>query len=122
MPEQAKCEFGFVGQTVLVTGSTRAIGIEIARRFAKAGARVFVHGPDRESTLKSAGELANEYTTARISGIVFDVADAKAVENGISSIDIEAGGVDILISNAEIPKSHSCNGPGYRYLQKHYRR
>jgi gluconate 5-dehydrogenase len=121
MPEQAKCEFGFVGKTVLVTGSTRGIGFEIARGFAKAGARVFVHGPDRESTLKSAVELANEYPTARISGIVFDVADAKAVENGISSIDSEAGGVDILISNAGFQNRTPVTDLDID-IQNHYRR
>jgi len=90
----------FVGNSVLVTGSTRGIGRSIATHFAKAGARVFVHGPDPESAATCAAELAREMPDAEIASVGFDITDDQAIDQGITRIADQAGGLDILISNA----------------------
>ena len=48
------------GKTVLVTGSTDGVGRYVASKLARAGAKVLVHGRDREraaALIEAADEL-----------------------------------------------------------------
>ncbi|MBA3843496.1 MAG: SDR family oxidoreductase [Actinobacteria bacterium] len=84
--------FDLDGRTALVTGSTRGLGLELARALAGAGARVAINGRDAAAT---------ELVAASIDGAVaasFDVADEQAVTAGIERL----GRVDVLVNNAGI--------------------
>src|SRR5262245_34679828 len=48
------------GKIVLVTGSSKALGAETARRFAAAGAKVAVHGRDRQTAENVAASIRAE--------------------------------------------------------------
>ncbi len=61
--------------SVLITGSTRGIGREIARKLADSGYKVTVHGRSREDALIVAHELSADYALA------FDVTNRELAKD-----------------------------------------
>lgn len=76
----------------LVTGSTNNIGLEIARAFAREGAKVVVHSRHEEEAKKVAAELSGDYFAA-------DVAKADQVGKMFERIGQKHGRLDILVNN-----------------------
>ncbi|BCU77008.1 SDR family NAD(P)-dependent oxidoreductase [Luteolibacter sp. LG18] len=81
------------GKTALVTGSTKGIGLGIARALAREGASVIVNGRSEASAKAAADQIGNG---AR--GIAADVSTAA----GCAALAEQAGPVDILVNNAGI--------------------
>ncbi len=88
-------------KTVLVTGASHGIGMEIARLFGKNGYSVainynksFDNAKALESELMSLGVLAKSYCA--------DVSDQSAVKKMFEDIKGDFGGVDVLINNAGV--------------------
>jgi len=84
--------FDLSGRTALVTGSTRGVGLALARALAAAGARVAINGRSREAV---------EAVTASFEDAVaapFDVTDEDAVSAAVGAL----GQVDVLVNNAGI--------------------
>jgi len=91
------------GKVVLVTGSSRGIGREIARGLAEKGARIAVH--------YRAGREAAQETLGSLDGgphAVFgaDLADPGAVRGLVEDVAREMGGLDVLVNNAGIFEAH----------------
>jgi len=90
--------------TILITGSTSGFGEATARLFAANGWRVIINGRrrDRLETLKR--ELEGLYGTIEGDTVAhalrFDVRDANAVEQAISSLPQEWSTIDVLVNNA----------------------
>jgi 3-oxoacyl-[acyl-carrier protein] reductase len=89
------------GKTAFVTGSTRGIGLAIARAFHGAGAKVAVVGRDPERARSVAGELGD-----RAAGVACDVAVAEQVEAALSAAESALGPVDILVNNAGLTRDN----------------
>ncbi len=98
--------FDLTGSTALVTGSSRGIGLTLARGLARSGARIILHGRD-QSTLEAARELVSSESHSGVHTARFDVTDADAVNAGIAEIEETAGPVDILVNNAGIQRRGS---------------
>jgi gluconate 5-dehydrogenase len=93
--------FDLTGRRALVTGSSRGIGLAIARSLLAAGAHVVVHGRTGAGVEATAAVLAEEFDADVVGTAVFDVTDEQSVIEGVA--EIEAGGLlDILVNNAGV--------------------
>ena len=94
----------FQNEVVLVTGSTRGIGKEIAQAFAKEGATVIIVG--RQGDL--AQGVAQEFVKAglKAEGFGCDVTNSKSVEELVNKILDKHLKVDILVNNAGVTKDN----------------
>jgi 3-hydroxybutyrate dehydrogenase len=91
-------------KTALVTGAASGIGKSIAVRFAREGAKVAIADLNREAAEAAAKEIRAAKGVAM--GVAMDVANEKAVNDGVAAVVAEFSGVDILISNAGIQIVH----------------
>jgi NAD(P)-dependent dehydrogenase (short-subunit alcohol dehydrogenase family) len=83
------------GKAVLITGASRGIGLEAARAFAAAGAKVGIAARSMDALQGIAAE------TGAVP-IECDVANFAAVERAIARMQQQFGRLDILINNAGV--------------------
>ena len=92
--------FSLNGKTAIITGSTRGIGLGVARAFAGAGAQVIISAEDAVEPAKVATILRAEGLAAH--GIACDVTDVDALSALADHTLARFGGIDILVCNAGI--------------------
>jgi 3-hydroxy acid dehydrogenase/malonic semialdehyde reductase len=80
---------------VFVTGASVGIGASIARRFAKAGARLVLTARREEKLRALAGELG---VPAHV--VAMDVRDRASVDRVVASLPKEFEAVSVLVNNA----------------------
>ena len=91
-------EFGIAGRRALIAGSTSGIGAAIAVALAAEGARIVVHGRNKDSAESVAATIRDAGGEAVI--VRGDLGDRAAVE-AIGHGALEAfGGIDILVNSA----------------------
>ncbi len=97
----------FEGQVVLVTGGSGGIGREICRRFAAAGADVWVHYSGNESAADETLAVASaEAGSGRLSKVRADLMDASGVAAMVERIVETSGRLDVVVNNAGIFERH----------------
>ncbi len=89
------------GQVALVTGSTRGIGLAIARALHAAGASVAVMGRDAGRAAEVAASLG-----PRTVGVAGDVGKAAEVEAAFQAAEAALGPISILVNNAGITRDN----------------
>lgn len=92
--------FDLTGKVALVTGGSYGIGMEIAKGFAHAGAKVTFN--DINQDLVDQGLKAYREDGIEAKGYVCDVTDEEAVIALVKQIEEEVGTIDILVNNAGI--------------------
>lgn len=92
--------FSLEGRTALITGSSRGLGLAIAKGLAEAGARVVLNGVDGARLEASAEALRARGHS--VSAEAFDVTDEAAVNAAFSRLDAAGVTIDILVNNAGI--------------------
>jgi 3-oxoacyl-[acyl-carrier protein] reductase len=91
----------FSGKNVLVTGSSRGIGAEIAKVLAGYGLKVWVnYRSGAEAAEEVAQEIRNSGGAAEVTG--FDVSDEAAFVEAVKAIVKEDGELSYLVNNAGI--------------------
>ena len=83
------------GKTAIVTGAASGFGREIARRFAREGARVAILDLNGEGATGVAGEIGDEALA-----LTCDVADGAQVAAATAAALEAFGRVDVLVNNA----------------------
>jgi 3-oxoacyl-[acyl-carrier protein] reductase len=85
-------------KVALVTGSSRGIGAAIALLFAERGAKVVVHGRDREAL--AAVQATIHKTGGQAMPVTGDVTNFGDLEEMRGRIEAEFGPVEVLVANA----------------------
>ena len=91
----------FVGETVIVTGSSRGIGAATARAFAAEGARVAVnYRSDADGASATLGAITEAGGTAEV--FQADIGDEADVARLAQQVEESLGPVSILVNNAAL--------------------
>jgi NAD(P)-dependent dehydrogenase (short-subunit alcohol dehydrogenase family) len=85
-------EWSFAGQTVLLTGGSRGIGLAVANLFADAGAKVYA----------LSRSTPDEALSSDVEVVACDVASQDDLSAAVRQISADGGGVDICIANAGV--------------------
>ena len=95
----------FRNKTVFITGSSRGIGLEIAKKLASLGANIIIAAktaephPKLQGTIFSAAEEI-ERLGGRALPCMVDIRDENQVFEAVNQAVATFGGIDILINNA----------------------
>ena len=89
---------------VLVTGSTRGIGKEIAATFAREGAKVIVCGTNEGLSRSVTEEIRREGFSAE--NFTCDVTKLENVEKMVNKILDKFNRIDILVNNAGVTRDN----------------
>lgn len=95
--------YSFAGRSVVITGSSRGLGLVLARVFAQEGAQLTILARDNRDL-----ELAQQDLQARgadVLAIQCDVRDQGDVEDAIRHVIAHYGRIDVLVNNAGVIQS-----------------
>jgi len=87
-------------ETAIVTGASRGIGLAIARRLGRLGARVALCARTAEAAEHAASTLRGEGLD--VFGAAADVASARAVCAFVERVREAFGGISLLVNNAGV--------------------
>ena len=93
--------FSLNGKIAFITGSSRGIGLGIARALARQGADLRLSAVHREGLDAAVAELARDFPERDIRGIPCDVTSGESVAAAMAAIE-SSGGLHILVNNAGI--------------------
>jgi len=93
------------GRTLLVTGSSRGIGLAIATRAARDGANIVLLAKTTEPNPKLPGTLSSAAAEIEAAGgkalpVMTDIRDENAIAAAVRAGVERFGGIDILVNNA----------------------
>ncbi len=112
-------------KSVFITGSSRGIGLQIALRAARDGARITVIGKTEQPHPRLPGTIHTAAEEIRAAGgealpVVCDVREEDQVLEAVSKTVEAFGGIDILINNASaISLTGTLETPMKRYDLMH---
>ncbi|MGI8820192.1 MAG: SDR family NAD(P)-dependent oxidoreductase [Chthoniobacterales bacterium] len=90
--------FSWAGKVVLITGSSRGLGLVLARQLCALGGRVVLLARDQVELQRAHDELAQ--TGGDVSMLPCDLLDQAQCEHAIRDVVRHYGRLDVLINNA----------------------
>ncbi|MEX1017534.1 MAG: SDR family oxidoreductase [Phycisphaeraceae bacterium] len=91
----------FRNASVLITGGSRGLGLELARAFAREGARLTILGRDQRTLAAAAAELTH-ICEAPVLAQTCDVRDREQVRHAVRRTIARFGRIDVLVNNAGV--------------------
>ena len=85
------------GRTVLITGGSRGLGLDLARQLVRAGARVAICGRDEPTLERARAELEHHGIAIAIRA---DVTVKAQVDRLVREVSARLGPIDALVNNA----------------------
>lgn len=122
-------------KVILVTGGARGLGLELARVFVRAGARVAIcarTGLDVEVAVRELASLAAQVSThdsaepasARVMGLVQDVTSEEGAKTLVDEVAERWGRLDVLVNNAGVilvgPQEEMTRDDFEREMKTHF--
>ena len=86
------------GQVVLITGSSRGLGLAMAREFARKGCRIVLCARDTQELERARRDV--ERFGAEVEAVECDVTDRDQVARLVEQATARFGHVDVLVNNA----------------------
>tara|TARA_Y100000590_G_scaffold465786_1_gene639075 strand:- start:43 stop:777 length:735 start_codon:yes stop_codon:yes gene_type:complete len=84
----------FTNKNILITGATGGIGNALVKKFISLGGNVLATGTKAEKL----DLIKKEYSNIKVKR--FDISEHSRIEEFIDNVNLELGGLDILINNA----------------------
>lgn len=100
MPSISNSKFNLQDKVAIITGSSKGIGLSIARRLAENGANVVISSRSKEAVEKAAFEFREDGLNAV--GIACHVGNSEQREQLVKETMTQYGRIDILVNNAAI--------------------
>jgi NAD(P)-dependent dehydrogenase (short-subunit alcohol dehydrogenase family) len=88
------------GKVVLITGSSRGLGLAIAEQFALAGAKLALCARDEEELARARMQVSE--FGAQVIAIPCDISDPEQVKRCVEQATAHFGQIDILVNNAGV--------------------
>ena len=102
----------FDGQTAIVTGGSRGIGLATAIAFSSEGGNVLVCGRSQDALDRAVSRVESEIgisAAGHVAGVVADVTRPEQAQRMVESAIQKFGGLDILINNAGVGRFRSVS-------------
>jgi NAD(P)-dependent dehydrogenase (short-subunit alcohol dehydrogenase family) len=117
----ARNRFTYAGRVVVITGGSRGLGLLLARRLRREGARLALLARNRVELLRATEQLGG---SSHVLPIVCDVSDRGQVEHAIEMVAQHFGRIDVLINNAGIiqvgPLEHMTHADFEQAMNVHF--
>jgi citronellol/citronellal dehydrogenase len=109
------------GKTLFISGGSRGIGLEIARRCARDGANIVIAAKTAETNKKLPGTIYSAAAEIELAGgqclpLQVDIREELQVADAVEKAAAKFGGIDILINNASaINLTDTAHTPARRF-------
>lgn len=107
--------YDFTGQSAIITGGARGIGLAVAKRLCDAGASVSLWDADAAKL----AEVAGFFPEDRLHTATVDVTDDAAIDRAAAEVEREFGRIDVLVASAGITGPNTTT---WEYPVKDWRR
>src|SRR5215470_6403916 len=97
---RSRRKYDLHGKVVLITGSSRGLGLALAEEFAARGARIVICAREQEELSRARTQL--EQRGAEVLDVVCDVSNRESVQRLIEQVRNRFGEIDALVNNAGI--------------------
>lgn len=106
------------GKTVLVTGGTAGMGLEVAKRFARQGARVIIACPFEQEGDNALKQIVNETGNKNVIFALLNLASLSSTREFAEKILTSEERLDILVNNAGVLRPDKMTADGLNFVMQ----